>query len=768
MPRALDVWLPLPVPAFRFLAPHARAADVVAGARVVVPWQGGVRIGVVAEVLEVGVAAALELREAIDVLDDEPWLLAPARRMLAAHASRYAVPVGLAVATLVPIGLDDDLQHDFRVVDGIEPETLGEGATAFQPAAWHSAVGVAAEALTTWREHGLIVERVRSVRPDERVLVAADAAEADAGEGETLAGAARANQRAALRYLERHGPFASAAELARAADVPVGAARALVAKGLARYLERPRALPAPGWQVPGELADAPAIALVDAESAIGDARSALVHGGRRDERLAILHAEVDAVVRARHQALVVVSEAWQVEPLAGFLAHSVPTLTLHADVDPDARRALWREVAAGTPLVLVGTYPALTAPLARLAQVHIWDAASTSYKLVAGSRGVARRDAEVLAEAAHAQRVSYDVIASAELRARRPEREIALPYAPQRVVASDLRSSATWPLSSDLIRVLKQVAARARQAVVIVPRRGFAAGLACRSCGTPIMCPHCDLPLRWHAKRERLRCHQCGHTRPAPAGCAHCGGGTLAPLPGAGTEWVAREVERIVAPLPVWVVDADHRSNLSALYDGASGVVVATTAALRLPPPPVLSLVAFTLGDTLYGHEDFRAEEQALRTLLQASELGGGRPLVLVQTFQSGHALWRTLAARDPSTAVAQFLEAVQARRVRFGYPPASHWARVQLSHRDRGRAHAAAAAAAARLRTAGVPDDAILGPVGTAVARLRGRYAVHLFVRAADDVTLAQWLSVIDRRPGDGVQVRLDVDPYDVHHHLE
>jgi primosomal protein N' (replication factor Y) (superfamily II helicase) len=756
VPRALEVWLPLPVQAFTFLAPHGRP-EAPPGVRVVVPWQGGVRIGVVAEVVDVGVAAALELREAVACLDESPWLLAPARRMIKAQAARTAAPVGLALATMLPVGLDVALDHSVRLLDGVDAESLGEGADALAGGAWQEAETLRFEALTTWREHGLVEERVR-VRPArERMLCALRGADAE------LAGRAREAQRRALAWLEEHGPVASAAELARAADVGPGAARALVHKGYAAYQDVDVPPPTPPWVAAAQVAAGPL-----APPAASDARRSLVHGGHRDERLGALAREVAALVQARHQALVVVPEAASIDVVAGALAVFVPTLVFRAEHTPDQRAALWAEVARGTPAALVGTYPVLTAPLARLGQVHVWDAASPSYKIVSGTRSVARRDADVLAEAAHVPLIGYDVLATAELRAQRLDRVEALPYPAPRLVTSDLRESSTWPLGSELIRVLAQVAQRGRQAVVVVPRRGFASGLACRACGTPVMCPHCDLPLRWHAQRARLRCHQCGHARPAPAGCAHCGGEPLAPLPGAGTEWVAREVERVVAPLPVWTVDADHRTDLAALFEGDPGVVVGTTAVLRLAPPPVLSLLAFTLGDALYGHEDFRAEEQALRTMLLAAELAGERrPLLLVQTFQADHAVWRTLGARDVDAAVAAFSEATSGRRARFGYPPATQWARVQVSHRDRGRAHAAATSIAQTLRTAGVPDDALLGPVAAAVARVRERYAVHVFLRAADDLTLAQWIERIDRRPGDGVQVRIDVDPYDVDAHL-
>ena len=722
--------------------------------RVLVPWQGGLRIALVAAVYEVSHAEALELREVAAFLDREPWLSAAARSMIARQATRSAAPVGLALATMVPLGLDQAIEHELRRSEGISADAFHEHAAALRDLDWLDAERFDNELVTLWREHGLIEERAR-IRPRrQRMLVATRPVDVE------LAGRQRASQRRALEWLAEHGPSASAAELARASDVPMGAARALVAKGYAAYdeLELPDA--PPPWVV-AEAASPPRPAH-DRFDGSGD--RCLFHGGRSAQRLGALRALVEATVAEQHQALVVVPEAASIESVAASLALSVPTLALRADQPAQVRAAAWREAALGTPAAFVGTYPALAAPLSRLAHVHVWDAASPSYKLLFGTRSVVSRDAEALAEAARASLTWYDVLATAELRALPPRRVEGLAYPPPRLVASDLRDSTTWPLGSDLIRVLRQVAERERQALVVVPRRGFAAGLACRSCGSPVMCPHCDLPLRWHAQRARLRCHQCGHARPAPDTCPECGGPELEPLPGAGTEWVKREVERVVRPLGVWQVDADHRPDLAPLFAGESGVVVGTSSVLRLPALPVLSLVAFTLGDALYSHEDFRAEELALRSLLQAADLGGERrPLLLVQTFQSEHPLYRTLREPDLDTAVARFTEATRSRRQRYGYPPSARWARVQFAHRDRARAEAAAREAAERFRTAGLPEEALLGPVATGVARLRDRYSVHLFLRSADESNLAEALQHLDRRPGDGVQVRVDVDPYDV-----
>ena len=92
----------------------------------------------------------------------------------------------------------------------------------------------------------------------------------------------------------------------------------------------------------------------------------------------------------------------------------------------------------------------------------------------------------------------------------------------------------------------------------------------------------------------------------------------------------------------------------------------------------------------------------------------------------------------------------------------------MQVTHRERGRAAAAAQAVVERLRAAGVPMDDLLGPAPAAVARVRGRYGFHAFVRAEDDATLAARVAWIDPRPVPGAAVRVDVDPYDIESWLD
>jgi primosomal protein N' (replication factor Y) len=419
--------------------------------------------------------------------------------------------------------------------------------------------------------------------------------------------------------------------------------------------------------------------------------------------------------------------------------------------------------------------------------VVVWDAASASYKGFAGARSVARADARVLARAAAAAYAAADPLATSELRAEAGVRgvggapgaapgaapaaapsgsaHLALPRARPRSAVVDLRLEPGWPLAAPLVRLLRQVAERRRQAVLIVPRRGFAAALGCRACGEVVLCPNCDLPLRWHERVRRLRCHRCGFEQGPPLACPACGGEDLAPRPGAGTEWVAKALRDAVPGLEVVQWDRDRREDPTALLEGAPGALVGTTGVLRAPRLPQLALVALTAGDALLDHEDVRATESALRLLLALPDLAGGerRPLLVAQVHRPDHEVWRAWLDPELDAAVDRVLAGIDQRRAAFGYPPNRRWARVQVTHRDRAQASAAAHAVVDRLKAAGVPADDVLGPAPAPLARARGRYAFHAFVRAGTDDVLAERVARVDPRPAPGAVVRVDVDPYDI-----
>jgi primosomal protein N' (replication factor Y) len=738
VPLAVQVLFPLPLAPLRYLAPFDRPPGV-AGCRVAVPWQGSVRVGIVTSLEEANAGEALDLKEALEWLELEPILLPRTLEAIFRLAAYAAAPVGVVLASLIPTGFRPDLIHEVMPLAELPDVPLIRDR-------WHLGSDVDPGALELLRRQGLAVERVR-VRPrlEQRLL-------ALRSPDDGLNGKARDNQRRALEALSAREGSDSAAALAREAEVPVSAVRALVTKGYAGYRDveaPPPALPLP------PAAERP---LSAGEVALPDADIVALTGGRWRERLAALLPALVADVRSGGSALVLVPEAHLVARTASLLIDHVPTLMLGADAPDPVRDQLWTTLRTGAPTVLVGTYLSLLAPMPLLRRIVVTEAASASYKMQAGARLFVPTAAAMVASIAEVPLVVSDVLPSPEMLIDADVR-IDLDPPRQRIHIADMTKGGSWPLHTELVMVLRQVVERKRQALVLAPRRGFSAALGCPDCGFVAECPNCDLTLRYHQGERRLRCHQCGFEQPPPARCPQCSQPRLGPQRGPGSEWLVKAIAEAVPDVPILRYDRDRRDDLTPLYAGASGIVVGTSSLLRIAPLPVLSLIAVGLLDTHLNVADFRAEEGGLRLLLSLSELSAeGVPLTLVQTFQPDHPMLDALR----SNSLAGYLGELVERRRRFAYPPFSRLARVQVTARDAAQARLAADRIAGQLQTAGAAQSEIVGPAPAPLARVRGRYAFQLFLRSSDAERFGRLVEAIDLRPP-GAKVRIDVDPREV-----
>jgi primosomal protein N' (replication factor Y) len=352
-------------------------------------------------------------------------------------------------------------------------------------------------------------------------------------------------------------------------------------------------------------------------------------------------------------------------------------------------------------------------------------------------------------------------LASAEMQVQvKSDHHLVLPTPTQRLHLIDLETASSYPLSSELIRLLKQIEERSRQAIFLAPRRGFSSAYGCTTCHHIVMCPNCDLSLRYHQHGLNLRCHQCGYVTKPPDFCPSCAAITLGPTRGAGTQWIASELKKY-SQLPIYRYDADQRDDLKSLLEGEAGLVVATTAILRQMPLPNLSLVVITLLDTLLNLSDFRAEEETLRLLLQLAELSPKRrPLILVQTFQPQHPLLKAFLNQELGNFSADVLQ----RRKNFSYPPFSDMAKIQVSAKHESIAAQEAQTLAERLQR---QQADVLGPSPAPIMRLKGLYTYQLFLRVGAKQRLQDVMAPVLHYQGPA-RVRVDVDPRDIGTFLE
>ncbi|MFM7236955.1 MAG: primosomal protein N' [Cyanobium sp.] len=425
-------------------------------------------------------------------------------------------------------------------------------------------------------------------------------------------------------------------------------------------------------------------------------------------------------------------------------------LEYHSALSEADRIRSWRfclqAAREGKPALVVGTRSAVFLPLSPLGLIVLDEEHDSSWKQESPmpcyhARDVARLRCRL--EGANLLLGSATPSLETWLATREPRHHSTLlrlaerigrrPLPPVRVVdmRHELAEGHRRLLSRPLLDRLEALRQRGEQAVILVPRRGYRSFLSCRSCGTVVQCPHCDVALTVHRRGngiEWLRCHWCGHRDVVSQRCPACGSSAFKPF-GAGTQRVMEQLGQELEGLRVLRFDADstrgrdgHRRVLERFRDGQADVLVGTQMLAKGMDLPSVTLAAVLAADGLLHRPDLRAAEHCLQLLLQlAGRAGRGEQPgeVLVQTYTPDHPVIRHLV----DGRYAPFLEAEASLRESAGLVPFSRACLLRLAGPSASATATSATALAERLRPAVEASQWLLiGPAPAPVARVAGR----------------------------------------------
>jgi len=702
-----------------YLPPHADMREGL-GFRVVVPWRGELRVGVVVG-WEQDQRKGFALREAVAYLDKNPWLRPEEIAFLEAAAKDSFCALGSVLDDLIPF-LEPALDHRVRLLATAAQSVLPKGMETLAQR-WQEARGFDPKLLDYLREAGVLEEEVSQYQTSKQVLVPLKAPD------EYIS----AKARVALQTLHELGQLQSMAALARAAGVGVSVVKGLVDKGYAGFaLYEP--LPEPAQDQRLQPLNLPEI------------RQRL-DGGRLNERIRALTA-----IAQNESVLVLFPE---VALLKRFQQHFPQAAVLHGEMKAEERRKVWERLADPhtphpRPHIVLSTYQGLLLPFTPVRMVVV-EEASEAYKLSAGSRAFIPHLAQLRTRMLDIPLTFLSSISSVEV-LEHPGQTLPLPKT--RLHLLDMRQERGWPISGAAIALLQQAAEKGRQAIVLSGRRGYSAVLRCKNCDWKAMCPNCTLPLRYHrsGRAGLLQCHQCGHEQKAPNLCPKCQSDVFDPK-GPGVEWLLEALSQHVPDLPRFRYTSEAKDDLAPLLSGKPGVLVGTTAILRGPVLPELALVLLPYADGFILESDFRASERYHRLLWQLADLHPRRhPLLVLQTFEPNHSAHKSLEVGDPEG----FIELELSLRRALGYPPATRILKLEVSHPKEPQARDGAEQIAALLRPNVRPGE-LLGPAPAPVARVRGQYVFHLLLKSSGE-RLHELMAGLPLPRG--ARVRLDPDP--------
>jgi primosomal protein N' (replication factor Y) len=415
---------------------------------------------------------------------------------------------------------------------------------------------------------------------------------------------------------------------------------------------------------------------------------------------------IATTLQAGRTAIVIVPEASPVPASAeGVLSTFGDRATWFAGGDDHARYRTWLRMLAGDVDVVVGTRPAVFAPVKNLGLVWISREVHPAHREdrapyyhpreIAAARARLEGAACVLSSLSP----SVETVIAAEhgrIRALRPPRRLERAAAPL-VEASPPGAEDRSPRLTALIR-------QAHTAAIIVSRTGYGVARVCRSCRQPARCAACGGPIG--SESGEISCRRCGAT----GRCSACGGGAFG-IERGGVERIEEWAKRI-AP--------------------AARVDVGTAAAVKDVRPRRLDLVALLDPDRALARPGIHAGEQALATWMEASAWAGPRSSggrVLAHTRSAGDPAIQALVRWEP----VPFLLGEAGRRAEAGFPPGHAVFRIG-SVLDRTEIEPELAAAGARTALATSDGSATLCLVTVrpeSQARFR-EAMVHLVTRGA------------------------------------
>ncbi len=340
---------------------------------------------------------------------------------------------------------------------------------------------------------------------------------------------------------------------------------------------------------------------------------------------------------------------------------------LHSSLAAGERYDQWKRVRCGDARVVVGTRSAIFAPCPSLGLVILDEEQEHSYKSenspryaakeVAIWRGAKEHALVVLGSATpsietmyHAKRGDYTLC---KLRQRFNGR--ALPKVQIVDMRQEMKMGNDLSYSYPLLDAIRQTADAGKQTVLFLNRRGNSRALVCVDCRKAPECPRCSARLTYHSANERIMCHYCGYSDPAPRRCPSCNG-SLKRI-GVGTQKAEAELKSIAPELEIDRMDADtvsavntHEKILDHFKNEHIPVLIGTQMVAKGLNLPDVTLVGVLDADLSLYSDGFRAAETTFNMLTQVVGRAGrgdtpGR--AMIQTVNPEHQVIRMAAQQD-------------------------------------------------------------------------------------------------------------------------
>ena len=460
---------------------------------------------------------------------------------------------------------------------------------------------------------------------------------------------------------------------------------------------------------------------------------------------------------------------------------------LHSGLRMTERYDQYKRIRRGEARIVLGTRSAVFAPLAELGLIIMDEEQEGSYEsenapcyhardvakyrcAQEGARLLLGSATPTVETAWHAEKGDYGLL---ELRQRFNRQ--ALP----RVIVADLRhelrQGRSTVISQPLYDELQKNMAAGEQSILFLNRRGSSRQLLCPQCSYVPECPRCSVYLTYHSANDRLMCHYCGFSQPAPERCPDCGG-ALKHI-GFGTQRVEEELHELFPDTEVLRMDADtvsagHEALLRQFEERRVPILLGTQMVAKGLDFENVTLVGVLSADLSLYVDHYRAAERTFNLLTQVvgrAGRGAKEGRAVIQTYTPENDVIQAAAAQDYERF---YRSEIQLRRLRRDPPFADQFI-ITVSGGEEDDVRRAVGLLRSGLDAAVKKppyDDMgleLIGPAPAPVVRVNGSYRYRLLLLGENNAQVRGLLSSFmrafaQRAENRRLHIRVDCDLMD------
>ena len=370
---------------------------------------------------------------------------------------------------------------------------------------------------------------------------------------------------------------------------------------------------------------------------------------------------------------------------------------IHSGLSDSEKYDEYRKIRLGNVKIVIGARSAIFVPLENIGIIIVDEEHSSSYKQenmprynaieIAKYRGEHHKCPVILGSAtptlesyARAIKGVYKLLVLNKRVNDRP-----LPYV--QIIDLLKAKKKTKFITEILYDKMLNVLNRNEQVILFLNKRGYSSTITCSECGKTFTCPNCDITLTYHKTSGMLRCHYCGYAEAKPDVCPNCK--LELTSSGSGTEQVEEELNNLFPDYKTIRMDFDttskkgsHEKIIEDFQNKKYQILIGTQMIAKGLDFSDVTLVGVISADNSLNIPDFRSSETTFDLLNQVSERRGRGEKpgeVVIQTFNPTH---YAITCAKNNDYIGFFNLEMQNRKL-LSYPPYYYLVLLRIKGRD-------------------------------------------------------------------------------------